>query len=104
MNTPPARSARPPRPVPDLTSNAARAFLGVDRVPEPALTPAPESTVAPQAPRRGKTPLRVISLRIPEEMHDKLARIAAATPHSMNAFIVAALAPAIEAELEKIRL
>jgi hypothetical protein len=80
--------------MPDLSSEQVQAF--VDRgLPS---TPAP----AP-APQAGRGMTKVVSLRIPQEMHDKLTRIAAATPHSMNSFIVSALGPAVEAEMARIR-
>ena len=108
-----APSARPPssqRRTPDLDSDHARQFVeraashpsvdlaeprpqGRGELPVAAPTPA-------AAPRRD--PLRPLTLRIPEGLHNALLFIADNSSKSMNQFAIDALTPAVEAQIAKI--
>jgi hypothetical protein len=103
-------SARPPSSLhraPDLDSREARAFVeraashpssndpreGRGAQPAPAL---------PGAAATQRQPLRPLTLRIPESLHSSLLFIAENGSRSMNQFVIDALAPAVEAQIEKI--
>ena len=116
-----APSARPPssqRRTPDLDSDHARQFVeraashpSVDTAePRPqgrgAPPPAPPLAInppaaAPAAPPR-RDPLRPLTLRIPEALHNALLFIADNSSKSMNQFAIDALTPAAEAQIAKI--
>jgi hypothetical protein len=109
-----APSARPPsslRRTPDLDSDHARQFVeraashpSVDAGEPrqqgrggglPVAEPPP-----PASPRRD--PLRPLTLRIPEALHNALLFIADNSSKSMNQFAIDALTPAAEAQIAKI--
>ena len=102
-------SARPPlrqRRTPDLDSQEARAF--VERAAShPSAAEAEEGRGAP-LPASGrpataqKEPLRPLTLRIPESLHARLLYIAENGSKSMNQFVIEALMPAVEQQVDKI--
>jgi hypothetical protein len=101
-------SARPPssRRPPDLDSPEARAFVeGVATNQEPVAARDVERAVAipPKPPEAQKELLRPLTLRIPDSLHRRLLYIAENGSKSMNQFAIDALAPAVDAAIEKIR-
>ena len=110
MSLPP--SARPPssqRRSPDLDSAEARTF--VERAashPQSTIETSKEGRGADQAPLTTgstlsrKEQLRPLTLRIPDRLHSNLLFIADNGSKSMNQFVIDALTPAVEAQLEKI--
>jgi hypothetical protein len=109
-----APSARPPssqRRTPDLDSDHARQFVeraashpSVD-VAEPRQQGrggVPVAEPAPPAPPPRRDPLRPLTLRIPEALHNALLFIADNSSKSMNQFAIDALTPAAEAQIAKI--
>ena len=105
MNSPSARPPSSQRRAPDLDSREARAFVerasshpsdaGEGRGQMPLA--APPNSITPQ-----KEPLRPLTLRIPESLHTRLLYIAENGSKSMNQFVIDALMPAVEAQVEKI--
>ncbi len=103
-------SARPPssqRRAPDLDSREAREF--VERASSHPSSPdagegrggtplaMPPSPIIPQ-----KELLRPLTLRIPETLHARLLYIAENGSKSMNQFVIDALMPAVEVQVDKI--
>ena len=102
-------SARPPsrqRRTPDLDSQEARAF--VERAAShPSAAKAEEGREAPLSASgrpiaSQKELLRPLTLRIPESLHARLLYIAENGSKSMNQFVIEALMPAVEQQVDKI--
>lgn len=107
MNLPTARPPSSPRRTPDLDSAQARDF--VERAVSHPATPAPPMAGqgrAPSPPAMPASPrkeqLRPLTLRVPEHLHGQLLYIAENGSKSMNQFVIDALAPAVDAQIEKI--
>lgn len=109
MSSPSARPPANPRRPPDLDSRQAREF--VDRAASHPANPTSDgrdgvginsrADSASSAPLR-KEQLRPLTLRIPEQLHTNLLYIAENGNRSMNQFVIDALAPAVDAQMEKI--
>ena len=102
-------SARPPsrqRRAPDLDSEEARAF--VERAAShPSASEAGEGRGEPLVASTRRTAaqkevLRPLTLRIPESLHARLLYIAENGSKSMNQFVIEALVPAVEQQVDKI--
>ncbi len=107
MSSPSARPPSSQRRAPDLDSREARAF--VERAAShPSSNGPAEGRVAALAQERpagaaaARQLLRPLTLRIPEALHSSLLYIAENGSKSMNQFVIDALAPAVEAQIEKI--
>lgn len=109
-------TARPPssnRRQPNLDSPEARAF--VDAAASAGSAPAAQDEAGqghPEKPRstgpvqslgsRTREILRPLTLRIPESLHASLLYIAENSSKSMNQFVIDALAPAVDSQIDKI--
>ena len=107
MSSPSARPPSSKRRAPDLDSQEARAF--VERAAShPSTSGAGEGRERPPvpAPARPTTAqkelLRPLTLRIPESLHTRLLYIAENGSKSMNQFVIEALMPAVEQQMDKI--
>ena len=107
MNSPSARPPSSQRRAPDLDSREARAF--VERAASHPLAPeigegrggSPPPTLA-RSTATQKELLRPLTLRIPGSLHARLLFIAENGSKSMNQFVIEALMPAVEQQVEKI--
>ena len=108
MSSPSARPPSSQRRAPDLDSLEARAF--VERAAShPSATEAREgrgelsgSRPPDRLPCSLKEQLRPLTLRIPESLHTRLLYIAENGSKSMNQFVIEALMPAVEQQVDKI--
>lgn len=103
-------SARPPssqRRAPDLDSREARAFVERAASHPSALETGegrgePPSPVLTRSTAAQKELLRPLTLRIPDSLHARLLFIAENGSKSMNQFVIEALMPAVEQQVDKI--
>ena len=107
MSSPSARPPSSQRRAPDLDSREARAF--VERASShPSSSETGEGRGVPLEPERQSSvrapreTLRPLTLRIPEALHSSLLYIAENSSKSMNQFVIDALAPAVDAQIDKI--
>ncbi len=107
MSSPSARPPSSQRRAPDLDSREARAF--VERAASHPSAPetgegrgGPPSPTLARSVAAQKELLRPLTLRIPESLHARLLFIAENGSKSMNQFVIEALMPAVEQQVEKI--